>query len=110
MGISALYFLRTSGEVKTLTKTEYKEVPAKTDSIQNHSTDVPSFPEYKQVDSIHEDDDVGKYDSLSDESSEELTQMERYERSMASEHEPAATEDAHPESTVEAPAEEPSEK
>ena len=111
-GISAFYFSGNTtkefvpGEVKILTKTEYRDVPVNTSSIQNDSREITKFPEHTSPEeSIHDADEVGKYDSHEE---DESSQMDKFERSMASEQTP--DEEATPETMSEPPPiEEPSE-
>ena len=87
-GISAFYFSGTvvreivPGEVKVLTKTEYRDVTAPAHSIQNDLREVTKFPDHSPEESVHDADEIGKYESTE---GDEASQMEKFERSMASE-------------------------
>lgn len=86
-GVTAFFFSGSDlkeavpGEVKVLTRTEYRDVPVSTNSIQNDSREVTKYPEQTPEESPHDSDEVGKYDSPEE---DESTQMEKFERSMAS--------------------------
>ncbi len=89
-GLSAFHFSGKPAEIKVLTKTEYKEVPVNTFSIQNDSREQTKFPEHQPEDSEHEADEIGKYESRDVDSSEDLSQMDKFERSMAGASEEAS--------------------
>lgn len=99
-------------EVKVLTKTEYKEMP-NTTVIQYDALEVPKDHQ-DGLDSNHENDEVGKFDSPAENDNESVSQLEKFERSMASEQEATTTpteemlgEEVHPDSNGESPLEEP---
>ncbi|MES2528105.1 MAG: hypothetical protein V4598_13510 [Bdellovibrionota bacterium] len=82
------------GEVKVLTRTEYKTIKDETE--QTPSMDVPKYPETEV------DDDIGPdaSDVSLDEPSPEETQSDKFERAMASDTEDTssvAPEEAPPE-------------
>ncbi len=86
-GFTAFYFSGNEvkeavpGEVKVLTRTEYRDMQVNTNSHQDNSPEVAKYPEQAPEESPHDSDEVGKYDSPEE---DESTQMEKFERSMAS--------------------------
>ncbi len=101
--------IRLPGEVKVLTKTEYKNIP--TDTINYNALDIPgeSVERFDDSQDMETPESVGY--EIPDEGAEAIpTQMDKFERSIASEAEPQTPTEELPTSVPEeAPAESPPE-